>query len=429
MKVTKENLENMEMALTVEVPVEEWEKAIKQAINRVAHSINIPGFRKGKAPRSIIERTVGMDAVLDEAYEICAPDAFDKALREENIELGAYPRFERITAVSGQPLVFKAVIVPKPPVTLGEYKGVKVEKKAVEVTEEEVLKHIDRMRERKAKLVDAAADAVVARGDMVTLDFKGFVDDEPFEGGEGKDYPLSIGSGSFIPGFEDQLIGVAAGGEKDVEVTFPENYHSEKLAGRPAVFKCKVNTIKHRELPELTDEFVREASTFQTVDELKNDVRENLIRQGEAQAKQEREEAAVDKAVENATLEVPPKMVEDRVNQMIETLVSRLESQGLKFEQYLQYTGTDMARLREDYREAALKGVKADLVLEAISKQEEIAVTAEEIEAEIGSMAKAYNATPAQVKKIIREQGTYSGLVANIGRRKTAKLIIDNMTE
>lgn len=429
MKVTKENLENMEMALTVEVPVEEWEKAIKQAINRIAHSINIPGFRKGKAPRSIIERTVGMDAVLDEAYEICAPDAFDKALREENIELGAYPRFERITAVSGQPLVFKAVIVPKPPVTLGEYKGVKVEKKAVEVTEEEVLKHIDRMRERRAKLVDAPADAVVAKGDMVTLDFKGFVDDEPFEGGEGKDYPLSIGSGSFIPGFEDQLIGVAAGGKKDVEVTFPENYHTEKLAGRPAVFKCKVNTIKHRELPELTDEFVREASTFQTVDELKNDVRENLLRQGEAQAKQEREEAAVDKAVENATLEVPPKMVEDRVNQMIETLASRLESQGLKFEQYLQYTGTDMARLREDYRETALKGVKADLVLEAISKQEEIAVTAEEIEAEIGSMAKAYNATPAQVKKIIREQGTYSGLVANIGRRKTAKLIIDNMTE
>ena len=429
MKVTKENLENMEMALTVEVPVEEWEKAIKQAINRVAHSINIPGFRKGKAPRSIIERTVGMDAVLDEAYEICAPDAFDKVLREENIELGAYPRFERITAVSGQPLVFKAVIVPKPPVTLGEYKGVKVEKKDVEVTEEEVLKHIDRMRERKARLVDAAADAVVARGGMVTLDFQGFVDDEPFEGGEGKDYPLSIGSGAFIPGFEDQLIGVAAGGEKDVEVTFPENYHAEKLAGRPAVFKCKVNTIKHKELPELTDEFVREASTFQTVDELKNDVRENLIRQGEAQAKQEREEAAVDKAVENATLEVPPRMVEDRVNQMIESLASRLESQGLKFEQYLQYAGTDMARLREDYKETALKSVKADLVLEAISKQEEITVTAEEIEAEIGSMAKAYNATPAQVKKIIREQGTYGGLVANIGRRKTAKLIIDNMAE
>lgn len=429
MKVTKENLENMEMALTVEVPVEEWEKAIKQAINRIAHSINIPGFRKGKAPRSIIERTVGMDAVLDEAYEICAPDAFDKVLREENIELGAYPRFERITAVSGQPLVFKAVIVPKPPVTLGEYKGVKVEKKAVEVTEEEVLKHIDRMRERKARLVEAADGAVVAKGDMVTLDFKGFVDDEPFEGGEGKDYPLSIGSGAFIPGFEDQLIGVAAGGEKDVEVTFPENYHAEKLAGRPAVFKCKVNTIKHRELPELTDEFVREASTFQTVDELKNDVRENLLRQGEAQAKQEREEAAVDKAVENAALEVPPKMVEDRVNQMIESLASRLESQGLKFEQYLQYAGTDMTRLREDYKETALKSVKADLVLEAISKQEEITVTAEEIEAEIGSMAKAYNATPAQVKKIIREQGTYGGLVANIGRRKTAKLIIDNMAE
>lgn len=429
MKVTKENLENMEMALTVEVPVEEWEKAIKQAINRIAHSINIPGFRKGKAPRSIIERTVGMDAVLDEAYEICAPDSFDKALREENIELGAYPKFERVTAVAGQPLVFKAVIVPKPTVTLGEYKGVKVEKKPVEVTEEEIAKHIDRMRERKAKLVDAPADAVVAKGDMITLDFKGFVDDEPFEGGEGKDYPLSIGSGSFIPGFEDQLVGVAAGGEKDVEVTFPENYHAEKLAGRPAVFKCKVNTIKHKELPELNDDFVKEASTFQTVDELKNDVRDNLLRQGEAQAKQEREEAAIDKAVENATLEVPPKMVEDRINQMIESMANRLESQGLKFEQYLQYTGTDMSRLREDYRETALKSVKADLVLEAISKQENITVTADEIEAEIASMAKAYNATPAQVKKIIREQGTYSGLVANVGRRKTAKLVIDNMTE
>lgn len=429
MKVAKENLENMEMALTVEVPVEEWEKAIKQAINRIARSINIPGFRKGKAPRSVIERTVGMGAVLDEAYEICAPDAFNKALREENIELGAYPKFERITAVSGQPLVFKGIIVPKPPVTLGEYKGVKVEKKAVEVTDEEILKHIDRMRTRRANLVDAPADAVAAKGDIVTLDFKGFVDDEPFEGGEGKGYPLSIGSGAFIPGFEEQLIGVAAGGEKDVEVTFPENYHSEKLAGRQAVFKCKVNAIKHRELPELNDDFVRKASTFKTVDELKNDVRANLLRQEEAQAKQEREEAAVDKAVENATLEVPPKMVEDRVSQMIESLASRLESQGLKFEQYLQYAGTDMTRLREDYKATALKSVKADLVLEAISKQEGIEVTAEEIEAEIGTMAKANNATPAQVKKIIREQGTYGGLVATIGRRKTAKLIVDNMAE
>ena len=429
MNVTKENLENMEMALTVEVPAEEWEKAIKQAINRIAHSINIPGFRKGKAPRSIIERTVGIDAVLDEAYEICAPDAFDKVLRDENIELGAYPKFERVTAVAGQPLVFKAVIVPKPAVTLGEYKGVKVEKKTVEVAEEEVAKHIDRMRERKAKLVDAPADAVVANGDMITLDFKGFVDDEAFEGGEGKDYPLSIGSGAFIPGFEEQLIGVAVGGEKDVEVTFPEQYHSEKLAGRPAVFKCKVNSIKHKELPELTDEFVKENSTFQTVDELKNDVKENLLRQAENKAKQDREEAAIDKAVENATLEVPPQMVEDRINQMIESMANRLESQGLKFEQYLQYTGTDMTRLRADYKETAVKSVKADLVLEEISKKEEIKVTAEEIETEIEAMAKAYNATPAQVKKIIREQGTYGGLVANIGRRKTAQLIIDNMAE
>ena len=254
MKLTKENGDNRQVVLTIEIPEEEWSKAIEAAVKRIANQVNIRGFRRGKAPRRIVEREVGLQAILDEAYEKMGPKAFNEAMEQEKLELATYPQFERVTVEEGKPLIFKATVTPKPEVTLGEYKGLKVEKAAEEVTEAQVDEHINKMRERQAKLVDAPEGAAVAKGDLVTLDFKGFVDGEAFEGGEGKDYPLQIGSGSFIPGFEDQLVGAKAGETREVKVTFPADYHEKKLAGKDAVFQCTVHTIRHKELPALDDE-------------------------------------------------------------------------------------------------------------------------------------------------------------------------------
>ena len=427
MKVTKENGDNQQVVLTIEVPVEDWSKAINEAVKRIANHVNIPGFRRGKAPRRIVEQHVGKEAVLDEAYEKVGPKYFNEALKEENLDMATYPAFERVTVEEGKPLVFKAVVTPKPEVKLGEYKGLVIEKKVDEVTDKEVDEHIDKMRERHAELVPAAADAEAKSGDMVTLDFKGFVDGEAFEGGEGKDYPLTLGSNTFIPGFEDQLVGAKVGEERDVNVTFPEDYQEKKRAGKPATFKCTVHTIKHKELPELNDEFVQKVSVFKTVDELKKDVKEKLVKAAETKAENEQRVAAIDKATANAEMDVPPVMVDDRVHQMIEELAMRIEQRGMKFEQYLQYSGMDLEKIKEEYRETAEKNVKTDLMLEAVAKAEDIKVTSEDIDNEIAMMSQMYGAQPAQVKKIINEQGHIGDLAVTVMRRKTAKFIVDNI--
>lgn len=429
MKVTKENADNQQVVLTIEVPAAEWDKAIDQAAKRIANQVNIPGFRRGKAPRRLIEQHVGKEAVLDEAYEKFGPKVFNEALEKENIELAVYPQFERVTCEAGKDLVFKATVTPKPEVKLGEYKGLKVEKKVEEVTDEQVEKHIEQLRDRKATMVDAPADAKVADKDLITLDFKGFVDGEAFEGGEGKDYPLQIGSGSFIPGFEDQLIGAEIGKEVEVKVRFPEDYHEKKLADKDAVFKCTVNKIKHKELPALDDEFVKSVSPLKTVDELKKDVREKMEKAAETKATNERSAAAIELASQNITVNIPPAMVDDRVEQMIREMAMRLEQQGMRFEQYLQYSGSSIDKLREEYRETAEKNVRTDLMLEEVAKAEGLKVEASDIDAEIAMMAQMYGAQPAQVKKIVQQQGRLGDLAVTVMRRKTAKFIVDSIAE
>lgn len=429
MKVSRENGENQQVILTIEAPAEDWDKAIADAAKRIAKEVNIPGFRRGKAPRRIVEQRVGKEALIDEAYEKFGPKVFDEALAEEKLELASYPNFERVQAEEGKPFIFKATVTPKPEVKLGEYKGLKIEKKVEEVTEETVMQHIDKMRDRKAQMVDAPEGAEAQKGDLTTIDFKGFVDGEAFEGGEGKDYPLQLGSGSFIPGFEDQLVGMKVGEEREVKVTFPKEYHSEKVAGKDAVFKCKLNKLKNKVLPELNDEFVQQASVFKTVDELKKDVREKLEKAAESKAENDRRVAAIDTAAENASMDIPDVMIEDRIDQMLREFAMRLEQQGMKFEQYLQYSGGDLTKLRAQYRETAEKNVRTDLMLEAVAKAENIEVTGDDIRTEIAMMAQMYNATPAQVQKIVRQQGRLNDLAVTVMRRKTAKFIVDNIAE
>lgn len=429
MKVTAENGENQQVTLTIEVEAAEVTKAVNKAAKRLANRVNIPGFRKGKAPRIIVERHVGTDALMQEAFDLIAPQAFDNALKEQKIEPVTRPNIDIVTLEDGKDLVFKATVTPRPEVKLGDYKGLKVEKQVAEVKDEDVEKQIKNFQDRQGKMVDAPEGAAVENGDFTTLNFEGFVDGTPFEGGKGEDYPLQIGSGSFIPGFEDQLVGAKIGEEKEVNVTFPEEYHSKDLAGKAAMFKCTIKSIKRKELPEINDELAKKVSKFDTLDELKADIRKNLEENAERKAENDQKSAAIEQATNNITVDIPAVMIDNRVTAMIQEMAMRLEQQGMKLEQYLQYAGTDIAKIREDYRETAEKNVKTDLMLEEVAKAEAIKVEAKDLDAEVAAMAAAYGATPQQVQKIIKEQGRIGDLAASVLRKKTAQFIIDNIAE
>ena len=429
MKVTVENGENQQVTLTIEVEAAEVSKAAERASKRLANRVNIPGFRKGKAPRKIVERHVGTEALMQEAFDLIAPKAFNDALAEQKIEPVTRPNIDIVTLEEGKDLVFKAAVTPRPEVKLGEYKGLKVEKAAVEIKDEDVEKQLKNFQDRQGKMVEAAEGAAVADGDFTTLDFEGFVNGEAFEGGKGTDYPLQIGSGSFIPGFEEQLIGAKVGEEKEVNVKFPEEYHAKELAGKDAVFKCTIRSIKTKELPAIDDELAKKVSTFETLDELKADIRKNLQENAERKAENDRKTAAIEQAANNITVDIPAVMIDNRVTSMIQEMAMRLEQQGMKLEQYLQYAGTDIAKIREDYRETAEKNVKTDLMLEEVAKAEDIKVEAKDLDAEVAAMAAAYGATPKQVQKIIKEQGRIGDLAASVLRKKTAQFIIDNIAE
>lgn len=429
MKVTAENGENQQVTLTIEVEAAEVTKAVNKAAKRLANRVNIPGFRKGKAPRIIVERHVGTDALMQEAFDLIAPQAFDNALKEQKIEPVTRPNIDIVTLEDGKDLVFKATVTPRPEVKLGDYKGLKVEKQVAEVKDEDVEKQIKNFQDRQGKMVDAPEGAAVENGDFTTLNFEGFVDGTPFEGGKGEDYPLQIGSGSFIPGFEDQLVGAKIGEEKEVNVTFPEEYHSKDLAGKASMFKCTIKSIKRKELPEINDELAKKVSKFDTLDELKADIRKNLEENAERKAENDQKSAAIEQATNNITVDIPAVMIDNRVTAMIQEMAMRLEQQGMKLEQYLQYAGTDIAKIREDYRETAEKNVKTDLMLEEVAKAEAIKVEAKDLDAEVAAMAAAYGATPQQVQKIIKEQGRIGDLAASVLRKKTAQFIIDNIAE
>ena len=429
MKVTVENGENQQVTLKIEVEAAEVNKAVDQACKRLANRVSIPGFRKGKAPRMIVERHVGKDAVLQEAFDIVAPKALSKAFDEQKIDPVTRPSVDIETLEEGKDLVFKATVTPRPEVKLGDYKGLNVPKNEVSITDEDVEKQLKTFQDRQGKLVDAPEGAEVKDGDFTTLDFKGFVDGEAFDGGEGKDYPLQIGSNSFIPGFEDQLVGAKIGEERDVNVKFPEEYHAKELAGKDATFKCTIRSIKTKELPAIDDELAKKVSKFETLDELKADIRKNLEENAERTAENDQKSAAIEMATNNITVDIPAVMIDNRVTAMIQEMAMRLEQQGMKLEQYLQYAGTDIAKLREQYRETAEKNVKTDLMLEEVAKAEDIKVEAKDLDEEVAAMAAAYGATPQQVQKIIKEQGRIGDLAASVLRKKTAQFIIDNIAK
>lgn len=429
MNVTTEKIENHKVVLTIEVPAEELDKGIKAACKSLANRVNIPGFRKGKAPRRILEMNIGKEAILDEAFDRVAQKAFDEALKQENLDPVDRPQVDIVTLEEGKNVVFKATITPVPEVTLGEYKGLKVAKDAVEVKDEQVEEQVKNILNHHAKMVDAEEGATVANDDFITLDFKGEVDGVAFAGGEGKDYPLQIGSHSFIDTFEDQLVGLKVGEEKDVNVTFPEEYHAKDLAGKAAVFHCKINSIKHKEMPELTDEFVKASTSYESIEDMKAKLRENIEKNAQREADTKRRNKILKQATDNITVDIPEVMVENRVSNMIQELSVNLENQGMNLDAYLKYANMDMAKLREQYKESAAIAVKTDLMLDAVAKAEDIKVENADINAEIALLAATYGTTPQEVSKIIKKNHSIGNLVATVLHKKAANFIIDSAVE
>lgn len=429
MNVTTEKIENHKVVLTIEVPAEELDKGIKAACKSLANRVNIPGFRKGKAPRRILEMNIGKEAILDEAFDRVAQKAFDEALKQENLDPVDRPQVDIVTLEEGKDVVFKATITPVPEVTLGEYKGLKVAKDAVEVKDEQVEEQVKNILNHHAKMVDAEEGATVANDDFITLDFKGEVDGVAFAGGEGKDYPLQIGSHSFIDTFEDQLVGLKVGEEKDVNVTFPEEYHAKDLAGKAAVFHCKINSIKHKEMLELTDEFVKASTSYESIEDMKAKLRENIEKNAQREADTKRRNEILKQATDNITVDIPEVMVENRVSNMIQELSVNLENQGMNLDAYLKYANMDMAKLREQYKESAAIAVKTDLMLDAVAKAEDIKVENADINAEIALLAATYGTTPQEVSKIIKKNHSIGNLVATVLHKKAANFIIDSAVE
>ena len=423
MNVSVERVAN-EATIKIQLPAAEVNKGFAKAVQKIAGQVNIPGFRKGKAPRHILELHVGKEAIKQEAFEMVANDCFRKAMADEKLIPVSDPSVKESTFEENADIELVLTITVKPEPKLGEYKGLTVEKKEAVVTEEQIDDAVEELRKRGAKMV-VAPDAVIMKGDFAIIDFAGTVDGEAFSGGEGKGYPLEVGSGSFIPGFEEQLVGLKAGDSTDVNVTFPDEYFVKELAGKEAIFKVNVQDVKRKELPELTDEFVAANSKCKTVDELKADYKEKMQKHAEEQAEADYERALVQAAVANAEFEVPEIMVEDRVSQMIEELKMNLENRRMNLDAYLKYTGMDMEKLRANYKETALENVKTDLVLDAIAKAENIQVGMEDIDAELSNIASQNGADVEEVKKIISSNGNMGLLLANILRRKSARVVID----
>ena len=425
MNVTVERVGN-DATLKITLPAEEVNKGYKKAVAKIAGQVNIPGFRKGKAPRNVIEMHYGKEAVKQEAFELVANQCYTEALEQEKLIPVSDPKVEESVFEENKDMELTIKVTLKPEVKLGDYKELHVEKEAVEVTDEAVEEQVQGLRSRHAKMVEAEEGAVIEKGDFAIIDFAGTVDGEPFSGGEGKGYPLEVGSNSFIPGFEDQLVGLKKGDSTDVDVTFPEEYFVKELAGKQAIFKVNVQDVKRKELPELTDEYVAANSDCKTVEELRASYKERMQKAAENNAKIAYEKALIDLAVANAEFEVPEIMIEDRITQMIDEMRMSLEARKLTLEQYMQYSGIDMKQLRERQHDAAVENVKTDLVLDAIAKAENIQVSMEDVDSELSAIASQHGATLEDVKKIIKSNGTMGLLLANILRRKAAHVIIDS---
>ena len=399
MSVKVETLEKNMAKLTIEVPAAEVESAMQAVYLRRKNRIDVPGFRKGKAPRHMVEKLYGKGIFLEDAVNDVMPSAYEKAARESGLEIVSRPEIGFEQVEPGKDLIFTAEVAVKPEVTLGEYKGLSVPKTEVNVTEEDVMTEIKREQEKNAVL--NSVERPVQDGDQTIIDFEGFMDGVAFEGGKGEDYPLTIGSNAFIPGFEEQLIGAEIGKEAEVNVTFPENYHSEDLAGKPAVFKVTVKDIKEKELPELDDEFASEVSEFETLAEYKEDVKKKLTERKTANAKSIKENAAVDAAIANATMEIPDAMLETQAQNLVDEFATGMRRQGLSMEQYLQYSGNTEDSMIEQMKPRALKQIQTRRVLEAVAKAENIQISEEDTEAELKKMAENYKMELDEIKKLM----------------------------
>ena len=428
MSLQVEKLENNMAKLTIEVSAEELEKAIEGAYQKNKNKISIPGFRKGKAPRKMIEQMYGKEVFYEDAANALIPDAYDKALEECTEEIVSSPKIDVTQLEAGKSFIFTAEVALKPEVTLGKYKGVKVDKIDIDVTEDEVNAEIDKEREKNSRTVDIT-DRAVKNGDIATIDFEGFVDGVAFEGGKGEDYPLTIGSGAFIPGFEEALIGAEVGKETDVNVTFPEDYQAAELAGKAAVFKCKGKKLQEKQLPDLDDDFVSEVSEeSDTVDEYKAEVKKKLSDKKAADAKSAKEDAVIDAIIEDAKMDIPDAMVDTQQRQMLQDYAQRLQSQGISMEQYMQFTGLTTQALLDQIKPQALKRIQSRLVLEAVVAAENMNATEEEFEEEAKTMGEVYQMEVDKVKELLGENGKKQ-VMQDICIKKAVEFVVENAKE
>ena len=424
MSVQVEKLEKNMAKLTIEVSAAEFEKALEDAFLKNKNKISVPGFRKGKVPRQMVEKMYGPEIFYEDAANALIPDAYSKALDECEEDIVSSPEIDVTQIEKGKSFIFTAKVALKPEVKLGKYKGVKVEAAEVTVTDEEVDAKIEKERENNARTIEVT-DRPVKDGDMTVLDFEGFVDGVAFDGGKGENYPLTIGSGAFIPGFEEQLVGAEIGKEVEVNVTFPEDYQAEELKGKAAVFKCTIKEIKEKELPALDDEFASEVSEFDTLEEYKKDVKETLTIEKEKAARDAKEAAVIDAIIADSDMDIPEAMVTTQQKQIIDEFAQRMHMQGLSMEQYFQFTGATLDKMMEQVKPQAETRIKSRLVLEAVAAKEGIEATEEDYEEEIKTMAEVYQMEPDKIKEMLPEKSV-KGIKEDIAVKKAAEFVVNN---
>lgn len=424
MAVKKEDVEKNLVKLTFEVSSEEFEKAINAVYKKNVKKFNVPGFRKGHAPKAVIEKLYTKAVFYDEAVNSVLPEAYAKALEEADVDAVARPEIDVEEIKDGEPVVFTALVTTRPEVKLGEYKGIEVDKIDYTVSDEDVENDIKATQMKNARLV-TVEDREVKTGDITVIDFEGSVDGVPFDGGKGEDYDLEIGSGAFIPGFEDQLVGAKTGDLVDVKVTFPEEYHAEKLAGQDALFKVTVKEIKERELPELNDDFADEVSEFSTMDEFRADVRKKLEESAQNRTQVETENAVIEKVIENAEFDIPEAMIEANVDGLVNEFAQRLSYQGLDLETYLKYTGMSMEAIRENFKPDAVKKISGSLVLTAVKNAEGIETGEEELELHLVDMAKKYNMELDKLKELLGD-AEKENIKSDLAIQKTITMLVNN---
>ncbi len=427
MSVQVEKLEKNMAKLTVTVSADKFEKAMQEAYQKQKSRINIPGFRKGKVPRAMIEKAYGPEVFYDDAANIVINEEYPQAMEESGLDIVSRPDIEVTQIEKGSEFVFVAEVAVKPDVELGEYKGVAVTKSEVSVSDEEVTAELENIRNQQARTIEVT-DRAVQEGDTVIIDFEGFVDGVAFEGGKGENHPLEIGSHAFIDNFEEQLIGKNAGDETEVHVTFPEQYQAKELAGKPAVFQVKIHTIKAKEVPELSDEFISDISEFETLDEYKADVKEKLLKRKEDAAKGAKEDEAIQKIIDASKMDIPDPMIDMQCENMIQEFEGRISQQGLSLEQYMQFSGSNIDKIKEQVRPEAVQRIQSSLVLEKIAEKENVEVTEDEINAQIDKMASVYGMPGEKMKEFLSEEDT-ENIKRNLSIEKAVEIIMEHAVE